>query len=240
MGKRGRPRREPRSEPRSAGAAGGARCPLGDICNTSPAAGMDTFLYNVQVLLEAASYLERIEKENKSKCGLAAVAARVRDRGAVKGSKENKPNFRLAAGAGDAVTKGAGAGLHPARQRRACDPRRYWGDRARGESLGWRAERDGAGRVGASPVLEESGLGGAPGGAGGAAGSARSQSRWRSRSGGGGGDDTSPLPPPGHGQSHVGKWQRSPGSRRGGEGRAEQCTAGQDKRPVRGGGQPRR
>ncbi|XP_056351626.1 max-interacting protein 1 [Oenanthe melanoleuca] len=63
MGKRGRPRREPRS----AGAAGGARCPLGDICNTSPAAGMDTFLYNVQVLLEAASYLERIEKENK-KC----------------------------------------------------------------------------------------------------------------------------------------------------------------------------
>ncbi|KAF4791249.1 max-interacting protein 1-like protein [Turdus rufiventris] len=65
MGKRGRPRREPRSEPRSAGAAGGARCPLGDICNTSPAAGMDTFLYNVQVLLEAASYLERIEKENK-------------------------------------------------------------------------------------------------------------------------------------------------------------------------------
>uniref|UniRef100_A0A8D0ENI9 MAX interactor 1, dimerization protein n=1 Tax=Strix occidentalis caurina TaxID=311401 RepID=A0A8D0ENI9_STROC len=65
MGKRGRPRREPRG----AGAAGGARCPLGDICNTGPAAGMDTFLYNVQVLLEAASYLERIEKENKSKCG---------------------------------------------------------------------------------------------------------------------------------------------------------------------------
>ncbi|RMC11401.1 hypothetical protein DUI87_11520 [Hirundo rustica rustica] len=62
MGKRGRPRREPRSS----GVAGGARCPLGDICNTSPAAGMDTFLYNVQVLLEAASYLERIEKENKS------------------------------------------------------------------------------------------------------------------------------------------------------------------------------
>lgn len=146
MGKRGRPRREPRSEPRSAGAAGGARCPLGDICNTSPAAGMDTFLYNVQVLLEAASYLERIEKENKSKCGLAAVAARVRDRGAVKGSKENNPNFRQAAGAGDAVTKGAGAGLHPPRQRRACDPRRHWGHRARGESLGWRAERDGAGR----------------------------------------------------------------------------------------------
>ncbi|GAB0192041.1 max-interacting protein 1 [Grus japonensis] len=62
MGKRGRPRRELRG----AGTAGGARCPLGDICNTSPAAGMDTFLYNVQVLLEAASYLERIEKENKT------------------------------------------------------------------------------------------------------------------------------------------------------------------------------
>lgn len=75
MGKRGRPRREPRG---AEGAAGAARCPLGDICNTSPAAGMDTFLYNVQVLLEAASYLERIEKENKSKSGL--VAARVRDR----------------------------------------------------------------------------------------------------------------------------------------------------------------
>lgn len=142
MGKRGRPRREPRS----AGVAGGARCPLGDICNTSPAAGMDTFLYNVQVLLEAASYLERIEKENKSKCGLAAVAARVRDRGAVKGSKKNNPNFRLAAGTGDAVTKGAGAGLHPPRQRRACDPRGHCRDRARGESLGWRVEWDGAGR----------------------------------------------------------------------------------------------
>lgn len=59
MGKRGRPRREPRG---GAGAAGGARCPLGELCN----AGMDTFLRNVQVLLEAASYLERIEKENKS------------------------------------------------------------------------------------------------------------------------------------------------------------------------------
>uniref|UniRef100_A0A8C9G7N1 MAX interactor 1, dimerization protein n=1 Tax=Pavo cristatus TaxID=9049 RepID=A0A8C9G7N1_PAVCR len=62
MGKRGRPRREPRG---AAGEAGGARCPLGDIFNTAP--GMDTFLHNVQVLLEAASYLERIEKENK-KC----------------------------------------------------------------------------------------------------------------------------------------------------------------------------
>lgn len=79
MGKRGRPRREPRG----AGAASGARCPLGDICNTSPAAGMDTFLYNVQVLLEAASYLERIEKENKSKCGLVAV----RDRRGSEGEK---------------------------------------------------------------------------------------------------------------------------------------------------------
>lgn len=88
MGKRGRPRREPRSEPRSAGAAGGARCPLGDICNTSPAAGMDTFLYNVQVLLEAASYLERIEKENK-KCehGYASVPS--------PGLQDSKPPRRL-------------------------------------------------------------------------------------------------------------------------------------------------
>lgn len=68
MGKRGRPRREPRG---AAGEAGGARCPLGDIFNTGP--GMDTFLHNVQVLLEAASYLERIEKENKSECARAAL-----------------------------------------------------------------------------------------------------------------------------------------------------------------------
>lgn len=68
MGKRGRPRREPRG---AAGEAGGARCPLGDIFNTGP--GMDTFLHNVQVLLEAASYLERIEKENNSECARAAL-----------------------------------------------------------------------------------------------------------------------------------------------------------------------
>ncbi|KAL9847518.1 max-interacting protein 1 isoform 1-T1 [Geothlypis trichas] len=92
MGKRGRPRREPRSEPRSAGAAGGARCPLGDICNTSPAAGMDTFLYNVQVLLEAASYLERIEKENK-KCehGYASTFPSVPS----PGLQDPKPTRRL-------------------------------------------------------------------------------------------------------------------------------------------------
>lgn len=71
MGKRGRPRREPRG---AAGEAGGARCPLGDIFNTGP--GMDTFLHNVQVLLEAASYLERIEKENKSECARAALRER--------------------------------------------------------------------------------------------------------------------------------------------------------------------
>ncbi|KAK2530617.1 Mxi1 [Columba guinea] len=88
MGKRGRPRREPRG----AGAAGGARCPLGDICNTSPAAGMDTFLYNVQVLLEAASYLERIEKENK-KCehGYASTFPSVPS----PGLQDPKPTRRL-------------------------------------------------------------------------------------------------------------------------------------------------
>ncbi|KAJ7407587.1 Max-interacting protein 1 [Pitangus sulphuratus] len=88
MGKRGRPRREPRGE----GAAGGARCPLGDICNTSPAAGMDTFLYNVQVLLEAASYLERIEKENK-KCehGYASTFPSVPS----PGLQDPKPTRRL-------------------------------------------------------------------------------------------------------------------------------------------------
>ncbi|KAM9012279.1 max-interacting protein 1 isoform 2-T2 [Ara ararauna] len=88
MGKRGRPRREPRG----AGEAGGARCPLGDICNTSPAAGMDTFLYNVQVLLEAASYLERIEKENK-KCehGYASAFPSVQS----PGLQDPKPTRRL-------------------------------------------------------------------------------------------------------------------------------------------------
>lgn len=194
MGKRGRPRREPRSEPRNAGAAGGARCPLGDICNTSPAAGMDTFLYNVQVLLEAASYLERIEKENKSKCGLAAVAARVRDRGAVKGDKKNNPNFPLAAGTGDAVTKGAGAGPHPPRQRRTCDPRRHGGDRAREEKFGMesgagRCGEEGAhlrfsGRAGSEGHREEPGGRRAPRGAraGGGAGAAGEEAMTRPRS----------------------------------------------------------
>lgn len=51
-------------------------------------------------------------------------------------------------------------------------------------------------------------------------GTERGRGPARSRSVGGGGCDTSPLPPPGHGQSHVGKRQHSPGSRRGGEGRA--------------------
>ncbi|XP_054060561.1 max-interacting protein 1 isoform X3 [Rissa tridactyla] len=86
MGKRGRPRREPRD----AGASGESRCPLGDICNRSP--GMDTFLYNVQVLLEAASYLERIEKENK-KCehGYASTFPSVPS----PGLQDPKPTRRL-------------------------------------------------------------------------------------------------------------------------------------------------
>nr|XP_058910887.1 max-interacting protein 1 isoform X3 [Kogia breviceps] len=89
MGKRGRPRKESRCE--GAGLAPAAppavtapqppaqpeelagaklRCPFSDIFNTSENSmekHINTFLQNVQILLEAASYLEQIEKENK-KC----------------------------------------------------------------------------------------------------------------------------------------------------------------------------
>ncbi|XP_007962261.3 max-interacting protein 1 isoform X2 [Chlorocebus sabaeus] len=93
MGKRGRPRKEARCE--GAGLAPSAppvvppaaaapqppalpeepagakpRCPFSDIFNTSENSmekHINTFLQNVQILLEAASYLEQIEKENK-KC----------------------------------------------------------------------------------------------------------------------------------------------------------------------------
>lgn len=89
MGKRGRPRKEARGE--GAGLAPAAppplaapqppaqpeepagaklRCPFSDIFNTSENSmekHINTFLQNVQILLEAASYLEQIEKENKSK-----------------------------------------------------------------------------------------------------------------------------------------------------------------------------
>nr|XP_055208088.1 max-interacting protein 1 isoform X2 [Gorilla gorilla gorilla] len=93
MGKRGRPRKEARCE--GAGLAPAAppavppaaaapqppalpedpagakpRCPFSDIFNTSENSmekHINTFLQNVQILLEAASYLEQIEKENK-KC----------------------------------------------------------------------------------------------------------------------------------------------------------------------------
>ncbi|XP_060027334.1 max-interacting protein 1 isoform X3 [Erinaceus europaeus] len=87
MGKRGRPRKEARCEgaglaPTAPPAApqppaqpeepAGAklRCPFSDIFNTSENSmekHINTFLQNVQILLEAASYLEQIEKENK-KC----------------------------------------------------------------------------------------------------------------------------------------------------------------------------
>ncbi|XP_003475238.1 max-interacting protein 1 isoform X1 [Cavia porcellus] len=87
MGKRGRPRKEARGEgagpvPSAPPAApqppaqpeelAGAkpRCPFSDIFNTSENSmekHINTFLQNVQILLEAASYLEQIEKENK-KC----------------------------------------------------------------------------------------------------------------------------------------------------------------------------
>lgn len=92
MGKRGRPRKEARCEgaglvpvappamPPAAAApqppaqpeepAGAKpRCPFSDIFNTSENSmekHINTFLQNVQILLEAASYLEQIEKENKS------------------------------------------------------------------------------------------------------------------------------------------------------------------------------
>lgn len=91
MGKRGRPRKEARCE--GSGLAPAAppalaapqplaqpeepagaklRCPFSDIFNTSENSmekHINTFLQNVQILLEAASYLEQIEKENKSKFG---------------------------------------------------------------------------------------------------------------------------------------------------------------------------
>lgn len=56
------------------------RCPFSDIFNTSSENSMEkhinTFLQNVQILLEAASYLEQIEKENKSKfCGVGAPSS---------------------------------------------------------------------------------------------------------------------------------------------------------------------
>ncbi|XP_020843654.1 max-interacting protein 1 isoform X2 [Phascolarctos cinereus] len=89
MGKRGRPRKEarcgeedgpaaspepqphPQPQPQpGAPAAAQLRCPFSDIFNTSESSvekHINTFLQNVQILLEAASYLEQIEKENK-KC----------------------------------------------------------------------------------------------------------------------------------------------------------------------------
>ncbi|XP_073858790.1 max-interacting protein 1 isoform X4 [Macaca fascicularis] len=95
MGKRGRPRKEARCE--GAGLAPSAppvvppaaaapqppalpeepagakpRCPFSDIFNTSENSmekHINTFLQNVQILLEAASYLEQIEKENKTGLG---------------------------------------------------------------------------------------------------------------------------------------------------------------------------
>lgn len=91
MGKRGRPRKEARCEgaglaptappavaapqpPAQPEESAGAklRCPFSDIFNTSENSmekHINTFLQNVQILLEAASYLEQIEKENKSKFG---------------------------------------------------------------------------------------------------------------------------------------------------------------------------
>nr|XP_060497521.1 max-interacting protein 1 [Panthera onca] len=102
MGKRGRPRKEARCE--GAGLAPAAppavaapqppaqpeepagaklRCPFSDIFNTSENSmekHINTFLQNVQILLEAASYLEQIEKENKS-CdkGYATVFSSIPD-----------------------------------------------------------------------------------------------------------------------------------------------------------------
>uniref|UniRef100_A0A8D0BPZ5 MAX interactor 1, dimerization protein n=1 Tax=Salvator merianae TaxID=96440 RepID=A0A8D0BPZ5_SALMN len=79
MGKRGRPRKEFKCEDDAVlgqqqqqlpVADNMSRCPFSDIFNTSSEDSMEkinTFLQNVQILLEAASYLEQIEKENK-KC----------------------------------------------------------------------------------------------------------------------------------------------------------------------------
>lgn len=89
MGKRGRPRKEFKCEDDALEPAGGqqqqqllpvadnmSRCPFSDIFNTSSEDSMEkinTFLQNVQILLEAASYLEQIEKENKSKWSFGFV-----------------------------------------------------------------------------------------------------------------------------------------------------------------------
>ncbi|XP_006135069.1 max-interacting protein 1 isoform X1 [Pelodiscus sinensis] len=79
MGKRGRPRKElkcetdvldpPLGQQQEMTAADMSRCPFSDIFNSSGDSmeKINTFLQNVQILLEAASYLEKIEKENK-KC----------------------------------------------------------------------------------------------------------------------------------------------------------------------------
>ncbi|KAM7171132.1 max-interacting protein 1 isoform 2-T2 [Macrochelys suwanniensis] len=79
MGKRGRPRKELKCEgdvldpslgqQQEMPAADMSRCPFSDIFNSSGDSmeKINTFLQNVQILLEAASYLEKIEKENK-KC----------------------------------------------------------------------------------------------------------------------------------------------------------------------------
>ncbi|XP_078499883.1 max-interacting protein 1 isoform X1 [Lissotriton helveticus] len=77
MGKRGRPRKELDCEDEEAMDTSPElqempRNPFCELLNTDPMnadpmQGINTFLQNVQVILEAASYLERVEKENK-KC----------------------------------------------------------------------------------------------------------------------------------------------------------------------------
>nr|XP_014345588.1 PREDICTED: max-interacting protein 1-like [Latimeria chalumnae] len=78
MGKRGRPRKELKAEDVFLDSSSldqqelenVTRQPFNDILNTSEDSSMEdinTFLQNVQMLLEAASYIEKIEKENK-KC----------------------------------------------------------------------------------------------------------------------------------------------------------------------------
>ncbi|XP_069467867.1 max-interacting protein 1 isoform X1 [Ambystoma mexicanum] len=72
MGKRGRPRKDVGYEDDEAMDTSSEQqempgSPFWDISNTDPMEGISTFLQNVQVILEAASYLERVEKENK-KC----------------------------------------------------------------------------------------------------------------------------------------------------------------------------
>lgn len=86
MGKRGRPRKEFKCKDDALEPAVGqqplpmadnmSRCPFSDIFNTSSEDSMEkinTFLQNVQILLDAASYLEQIEKENKSKWSFGFV-----------------------------------------------------------------------------------------------------------------------------------------------------------------------